>query len=538
MTQDPFDTRLPSNASAESEAQEGVRLPGVEGRKEAPVEGRPTADEASATGLPKDFDLQDGLWRSVLSADPFERLLLDPSVGPISSHDVTKNTKLLLSFWNQKLVAFSQGANRDRLLHRFADGNEVRFRSYPARIQSAHDELFDDASLAAALARRDDARIAKGRGRIDGLIALAVVDGVVAPAEWDRIVEEGLRAGLYVDEVTTYALEQIARHGAVLGEEGERRPPFRFLGSEYGAPVDLAGALAGNWSEALRVWNSRRQDLLNWLRDDLGEIGLATRLEEIRRVHTGEHQQLFLVLQALASGRLPSFMGRPVTMEALRTSGVDVMGGDEAVAAWFRDLHSNDILAIAGRQTPGGQAIETTRQAWSGVLSSFQAVVQQAPGDVELTPERLSQLLAAGTPGSDALALLRERARGAATRCARSRLWFENLGSVDEADAGVLLVMIATASMAEAEVEAATEARRLRLGRLWMHVGGGAVLSSSAAFIWWFLVEGYCAGGPAVCSAGWPYPPLQMADVAYLGGGVIGALGLLGAVNARIAGRG
>lgn len=322
----------------------------------------------------------------------------------------------------------------------------------------------------------------------------------------------------------------------VVREESNRRPPLRFLGKEFESPSTLAEAFAADWSEAIRFWKGQQsQDrLLNWLRDDLGETAKATELRTIdQQANAGLDLQLFLVLQSLSPSRQPSFQGRPVTLEALRSAGDEALQGDADAAGWLRALHENNILSLAGRMSEGS-GLQAAQTAWNDAVTRFRALEADVPGGMALSGERLSSLLAAATPGSPALKRLRDTAAAAATDAARSRLWFSGLGQAATSDAAGLLAIVTAAPVAEAEVGAARQARRERLDGLWGYLSVGAALGLTVGLIWWFAVAAFCQGGHSVCEVGWPHASLQLADMLFLAGAVVAALALLGAVHAKI----
>ena len=263
------------------------------------------------------------------------------------------------------------------------------------------------------------------------------------------------------------------------GAGRKRATPIRFAGTDFHTPAELAAAMSGNWADAMALWRTRQQVLQDWLRQDLGLGSLAGAIAEVDRLQgRGPDAQLFLVIHTLDPTRAPSFKGRALAGASIAEAGKGAVSGDGDDRNWLGELQTLDIVALAARLPEADRSLADVVGEWNGAISDYRAralkVSEATEGKVsapELDAASLPILLGAAAPGgSAALEALRERARGAASRSALSRLWFKELGEPRAASPAAALLMTLLAAAAKGKWTLFADAglsATMRYGAIW-----------------------------------------------------------------------
>ena len=136
----------------------------------------------------------------------------------------------------------------------------------------------------------------------------------------------------------------------VVGEDSlPARTGFRFLGADYRTKEQLAAAFAANWTDAERIWKTRKPELDRWLRDEMGLREAAERLEVIDKAKDlNLDRQLFEAIHALDSSAPLSFRGIALTEEKLKALA-DRAPTDAQASDVLRRLYTGRILDAADK---------------------------------------------------------------------------------------------------------------------------------------------------------------------------------------------
>ena len=248
----------------------------------------------------------------------------------------------------------------------------------------------------------------------------------------------------------------------VVGEQapGTRRT-IRFAGKDYVTKEELAAAMAADWKDACDYWKRRAQELIGWLKHDLGETAIGEALERIDKdPRLDLDGQVLAVITALDPDRPPSFRGFALNPANLAVVA-DRAGNDPTAAAILRKLHESRILQILGARSQ----LSRIGQGWEQAVAEYRQLSERVnrnaspvPDIPELAEKWLSILLAAATPGSKVLEKLRNSAVKASSERARKCSWFRELGNPRHASPASALLMRSLAPAAEKQ--AAEEEKR------------------------------------------------------------------------------
>jgi len=320
-----------------------------------------------------------------------------------------------------------------------------------------------------------------------------------------------------------------------VAEEGggvvDQAPPFRFLGKPHRSTQELAGTVAENWNEGLRLWKQDEQRaLLRWLRDDLGNLPLAEQVEAVsildRSKDAGQHAQLFLLIHMLDPGRAPSFLGRPLSIAELGRAADGAVAGHRDDAGWLESLYHSGVMALTGNLPTAERRVIELGPSWNRSVAEYNDI--RGKHMTAGAESSLALLLAGAVPASKALASLRQRAATAATTTARKRIWYRDLGVPAQANATAAILLIELAQVAEAEVRSERRDRAERNVALWQSMGRDAIIAGSVSSVWWYLVSEWCSTGASMCTdAGWGHNDLGIGGTVILSAIWIVALGVL-----------
>jgi hypothetical protein len=243
--------------------------------------------------------------------------------------------------------------------------------------------------------------------------------------------------------------------------------------------------------------------------------------------------QLMAVRSILAPGRPPVFAGEAITADTLAALAARAAGGAGDAARRIVQLHREEALATAV-ELSGDPALSNILSRWRSAIVEYErgrAALAQASGDVcalsSPDDSTLGSLLAGATGGS-AGAAIAARARRAATAEARSCLWFQSLGEAGPGSPAANMLIINSAGMAAAQVEAAAAERDVRNNALWKAIGTGAAAGAALGGVWWAGVSTWCESGEPIClNGGWFDQAVNMFDLLFLAAAVITASALL-----------
>ncbi len=142
--------------------------------------------------IPGDFEDTDGSWRCIIQFnDPFGKLFFDYRLyKKLSPALVKKNYEILKKFWNEKIQLMNMGANRLRIIQKYApDGNENTLNLYIKQLDDAYQELKDNESIEQAYWKIISERQNKFQNLFREYILLTLTDRILEPSEEKNIVE-------------------------------------------------------------------------------------------------------------------------------------------------------------------------------------------------------------------------------------------------------------------------------------------------------------------------------------------------------------
>lgn len=317
--------------------------------------------------------------------------------------------------------------------------------------------------------RYDNTLAAEGMREFDSRLEFAGRDGLLERGEVDRVLSEAHRKSISRDIALEYIEEYAQRRKwevqrpsesqrtADVGEAASGSKPFRFLGRDYYTKEDLAKGFADNWDEASDLYKRRKQELIDWLKHDLGEIECANDLERAVKVKgLSRDTRLIEAIAILSNPTAPiSFRGIRLTETGVAALA-DKAQSDAEAGRVLCALHENNIMSRL-RARPNGAQLCAIDHAWQTEVRAYEDLRRAVDHPIpELKDKTLTRLLAAATPGSRATGDLRDRARKAVNPDVRACPWFRalfDLGQDDlgRDDASTLLAMLFLAPHAETE---------------------------------------------------------------------------------------
>jgi hypothetical protein len=107
----------------------------------------------------------------------------------------------------------NQGADRGRIIRKFAAGDERRLLGYADRVRAAAESRASEVALAKAAADLEASRVQAGRAAISRSLAIAMLDGRFVPAEAAGVTHDAVAAGLTEEEATSWIAEELRAAG-------------------------------------------------------------------------------------------------------------------------------------------------------------------------------------------------------------------------------------------------------------------------------------------------------------------------------------
>ena len=269
-----------------------------------------------------------------------------------------------------------------------------------------------------------------------GLLRRAPADRWGA-ADVSRWIEDSKDPGLEVAEEAAPARPSAAAPSTAT---------IDFDGAGYATPAELGAALAQDWSKAESFWKRRLEDVRTWVTDGLGLQPLGEAMAGIDDSDLLLEAQVFSFVYLLAPEAPLRFRDADISMEGLAALGER--------AANQGDAEARDILLMLYRQRipmlagvlPGREEHAEVSRRWDEAVSEYERLRSEFATEryvevPELDEDTLVVMLAGAIPSAPVLASLREEAGRAATKSARQRPWFRELGTPEEMPVAVLAIV-------------------------------------------------------------------------------------------------
>ncbi len=173
-----------------------------------------------------EYDNVDGDWRSLISVNPFEVLLLDYNqIKIIDSNLVKNNYETLKKFWEEKNVNMSGGT---RAMFKIKYGNDEIVSNALEMLDKAYSKIKSHEGREVYFKEIENRRFQEGEKQISGLIRFMLKDNKAEISEVEDIFFEGEKANLKEIEIVQILKKAFDEKGFISfsGIDGELNKNF------------------------------------------------------------------------------------------------------------------------------------------------------------------------------------------------------------------------------------------------------------------------------------------------------------------------
>lgn len=174
------------------------------------------------SAIPAEFDDLEGDWQTIRSRNVFERLYLDyREYRRINTAMLQRNFQLLLDFWTGKVDAMQTGANRIKIVRKYAgvDGSDRTVKNYITLLKKAFQQLSQPNGIHNSYLEIEERRQNMIREKIEPILMVALRDKTLEPQE-EGTIKNFCRSqtDLSEDEIDELIEEYLKKTGSKRGE--------------------------------------------------------------------------------------------------------------------------------------------------------------------------------------------------------------------------------------------------------------------------------------------------------------------------------